>query len=276
MRICSYNVRDLFLAGEGNAKAERDVRQLARMVGVVDADVLLIQEAGSLASLELLNARLARSYEHLGLIPGNSTRSIHLAVMSRLPVNLCSHRRIRLTDIAGNAMSYYRSADAASDGQDSRLELQRDLLRVEIDAGSAGTVSLFGVHLKSKTNPDWQKHPADDIRAAESRAVADVVSRYVAQHRARAVLLAGDFNDTLSSDALAALRNLGFSDPQGERLARTGRNPSTYWPKRRMRIDAILVSPNAAGRVRDAKIHVSAMARSASDHYPVSIDLDVD
>ena len=68
---------------------------------------------------------------------------------------------------------------------------------------------------------------------------------------------------------------LPLSDPMGEKLAATGRNPSTYWPKRRMRLDFLLLSAAAEGLyVADsARIHTGARAKRASDHYPVSVDL---
>jgi len=55
----------------------------------------------------------------------------------------------------------------------------------------------------------------------------------------------------------------------------TGIQPATYWPKRRSRIDLILL--NEAARqclvVDSPTIHRNQMARTASDHYAVSLQL---
>lgn len=85
----------------------------------------------------------------------------------------------------------------------------------------------------------------------------------------------GDLNDLLSSDALQPLRELPLQDVVGVQLRRAGRNPSTYWPKRRMRIDHILLDATLVARLvpDSAIIHANNMARTASDHYPVSVTL---
>ncbi|MEM8768800.1 MAG: hypothetical protein AAGE43_15235, partial [Pseudomonadota bacterium] len=89
--------------------------------------------------------------------------------------------------------------------------------------------------------------------------------------------LGGDLNDTRHSDALAPIFALPLADPMGEKLAATGRNPSTYWPKRRMRLDFLLLGGSAQRLYQQdsARIHTGNRAKRASDHYPVSLELDL-
>ena len=67
---------NLFLAGEGPTKPGKSLRPLARMIDQVAADVMLVQEVGSTASLQLLNQRLAKPYEYCAAVVGNSNRRI--------------------------------------------------------------------------------------------------------------------------------------------------------------------------------------------------------
>lgn len=265
------------------------MRPLRRMIAQVDADVLLLQEVGSAASLDCLNAELSTPYRYAGCLPGNSNRSIHLAVLSRTPVTLTSHAGTDLTTADGVLMHQDAYHDLSQDRPHTsptapRLRLQRDLLRVQTHMADGTPMALFGVHLKSRTSAIPKAHTAalaqtlsaDDIRAAEARAVQRLVQQYMQQRPGELVLLAGDFNDLAGSPALAPLDALPLSDPQGERLAAAGRHPATYWPKRRMRFDRILLCAAARARlVTDSPtIHNSQMARTASDHYPVSLALD--
>ncbi len=241
------------------------------MIDQVAADTLVVQEAGSAASLETLNARLASPYEHQGLVPGNSTRSIHIGVLSRYPFELTSHRDVALTDTAGAALGWYPDESAARNVEAATLPVQRDVVLVETRVQNRA-VALFGVHLKSRTNAPWQLLAAEEMRAAEVRALARLVADYRQRQPQSIIAVLGDFNDRWSADSLAPLRDLGMLDPLGDELRQRGRNPSTYWPKRRMRIDHIWL---ARGTASNPEIHISHMARQASDHYPVSLELDM-
>ena len=275
--ISTYNVKNLFLTGEGPTKPAAEVRPLLRMIDQVAAQVMVLQEVGSRETLVQLNSQLAQPYPHLALLPGNSRRSIHIALLSRFSMRVLSHRSHRLTDAAGKILSFYPDAAAAATKQPQDLVFARDLVQVEIAlSGQTRPLTLFCVHLKSRMNSGWQCLAASDMREAECRAMANMVSEYQKTWPQARYLILGDFNDLLSSEALAPLAALSMHDPLGEQLRRSGRNPSTYWSRRRTRIDHILVSQSVLPHVRpdSAKIHVSQMARAASDHYPVSLELE--
>lgn len=276
LRLATYNLKNLFLARDVEAgeiaypKPNKELRPLARMIDQVGADLMVLQEVGSFEALELLNERLANPYPHLVCLPGNSRRSIHLAALSRLPMRARSHREAGLLTGEGAVLMGFADEAGAAAGERVPLKLQRDVLCLELAA-----LTVFVVHLKSQGNPPWQETPADDIRAAEARVVASIVTRYEAAHPGVPVLIAGDFNDVLSSDALAPIRDLRFLDVLGASFRDTGVRPSTYWPKRRMVIDLLLLSDALAARyvAQSVTIHRSHMARTASDHYPVSMQV---
>ena len=236
--------------------------------------MLCLQEVGSRYALERLNDALRSPYPHLALMPGNSDRDIHLGILSHHELAATSHREHRLTDADGAPMSEYATEEAAGAKRSSPLRFQRDVLLAELAIEGVGAVAVFNVHLKSRANAPWRQHDADAVRAAEARALSRIVAGYLASYPERPVLLLGDFNDTKHSDALAAVNALDLADLLGDQLAASNANLSTYWSKRRMRIDFVWASP-AAQRflVRGSgAIHASQMAARASDHYPVSVD----
>lgn len=243
------------------------------MIDQVDADLIALQEVGSEQSLTSLNDRLTRPYEFAAFARGNSDRSIGLAVLSRAALAVTSYADLQLRDTDGSVMHAYANETSARAGITSPLRFQRDVMLVECDLPGSLRVAVFVVHLKSRTTRPWQTLSADAMRGAEIRALAWAVREYALRHPDRQILVMGDCNDQFSSDAMAPLRALALHDPIGEAVRKAGRNPSTYWPKRRMRIDHILLWPHDRVRVGSPMIHANNMARTASDHYPVSIEL---
>ncbi|MCH9673277.1 MAG: endonuclease/exonuclease/phosphatase family protein [Gammaproteobacteria bacterium] len=274
-KLCTYNVKNLFLANEGSPKPQSEVGALIKTIGVIGADVLVLQEVGSSASLRTLNESLAHPYPHVHLLPGNSNRSIHIGILSRVEMSVTSHRDWGLTSHSGDPIAIYASSECAQRKQTTPLRFQRDLIQAECTVAGSGDFALFCVHLKSRANATWQTVSADEVRAAECRAIHDIISQYRINNPDRLLILLGDFNDRQTADTLSGLRPLSMVDVLTETFKRTGRNPTTYWPKRGMRIDGILACAKAAERIcpQTVTIHANARARRASDHYPVSVDL---
>ncbi len=270
-KIATYNVQNLFLHGEGEPKPEQAVRPLVRMVDQVQADVLLLQEVGSAASLRSLNERLRQPYAHIRLLAGNSDRSIHLALLSRLRFTAHHHREVVLRDEEEGILTDFASLDDAEQQRRTPLRVQRDIPLVEFD-----DFALFGVHLKSRTNNAWRALSAETIRRAECQLLAQLATNFLETNPGKMVLAAGDFNDNPSARALGSLADV-FVDPMAARLKRAGKQPTTYWPKRRMRMDRILIDRrHAECAIADsASIHANRMAETASDHYPVSLQIEI-
>ncbi|MFT7654564.1 MAG: endonuclease/exonuclease/phosphatase family metal-dependent hydrolase [Limisphaerales bacterium] len=272
IRLATYNVRNLFLCGEGEEKPAREVRALVKTIGQLNVDVMMLQEVGSLQSLQILNQKLSKPYPFEASVVGNSERSIHLGVLSRVPFETSSHRHIALVDENKMPVQYFANAHAALNAETSPVVVQRDFLKV-----SLANLTLIGVHLKSKGNPSWQRIGADEIRMLEARALAALAASERAKERHRALVVLGDFNDVAASVSLQPLADLGWFDLHEKHYKALGRNPSTYWPKRRMRIDRMLITPETEGYVvaNSAQILIDERFRLASDHYPVAMDLDL-
>ena len=109
------------------------------MIDQIDADLIALQEVGSEHSLTRLNERLARPYAFARFAPGNSDRSIGLAVLSRVAVAVTSYADLHLRDSEGLVMQAYADEPSALAGILSPLRFQRDVMRVEFDLpGSCG------------------------------------------------------------------------------------------------------------------------------------------
>lgn len=124
-------------------------------------------------------------------------------------------------------------------------------------AADAGRFITYNVHLESRGN--------NDLRRAQLAETLGDACRFIPQ---APVLIAGDFNFDLASEAAASLASrCGFTNPfipLGRRPTITGRQRG-----RAASIDSMLMTRDLRGN--RATIHDSI---SASDHYPLSVQLE--
>jgi endonuclease/exonuclease/phosphatase family metal-dependent hydrolase len=246
-------------------KPEPEKAALRRVIAALGADVLVLQEMGPQVYLDELRRDLKAEgcdYPHATLARA-ADQDRHLAVLARRPLRAA----ITHEDLA---FSYFGA----------RETVKRGLLEVTV-ATSAGELTVFAVHLKSR----FTERPDDPLaavrRGAEATAVRDrILKRFPAPESARYVIL-GDCNDSRNSRALAALQKRGkteiavllqAADSRGETWTHAFRKEDSY-----SRVDHILVSaallPRVVGGV--AVIHDGTGVREASDHRPVVVRLDL-
>lgn len=277
IRVATYNLQNLFLRSDGALdRSPASGKALVRMLELLNADLLAVQEVGGQAALEALNRELADPYPSAACVPGNSNRNIHLGYLCRWPLTLTSHRDLELRSADGALLKDFAAADAP---QVQPLRFQRDVLRAELKLPGGRSLTLLNAHLKSRATADWRLLSSDTIRGAEIRALAAIAETAA---RSGPTLLLGDLNETFSSDLMRPLRALNWIDAMQlevsvSRGARA-RCPGTYWKKRHTRLDYLLLSPDLAATqiAGTATTHAGALGQRASDHYPVSVDLDID
>lgn len=265
--LATYNVLNLFdeyddpyHTDEGTvAKPREQLEKLAATIRKIDADVLALEEVENRDYLErFVRAMLpGMGYKHVVCIESNDRRGIDCAVLSRLPVGpVTSYRHLRFSDGSGGTLSF-----------------RRDLLRVRIEPPAAPAFDVFVIHLKSKRGGK----ASDRVRRAEARAARRVLDGLLARDADARFVICGDFNDTLDSDALKALRGEGetqlktFVDELPDGAMTFNRKPYQSV------IDFILCSPAMA------KLHVPKSYRvvagtvksSGSDHNPVLVQFDM-
>lgn len=260
------------------AKPQREVRALAKTIGWSDPDLIAMQEVGSLTALADINSLLDEPYPHVLLAPTNSDRGIHLGFMSRFPLTLHSYRDRKLVDESGNPLTDMRARDST---ELEPLRLQRDIAVAEFSPpGWPADRRCFvaNVHLKSAGKRPWNTLSPLTVRTAEVRVLAQVITEIQKNNPDCALMVLGDFNDnptSLAFEPLGRLTHGALFDPLMRELVPANPRISTYWPKRRTRIDRILLNAAAAERYERGSIRLwgNKRAEIASDHFPLSIDI---
>jgi endonuclease/exonuclease/phosphatase (EEP) superfamily protein YafD len=164
--------------------------QLAQAINRLDADVVLLGEVETQASLDALTARLPqfRHPEHRLSVLGETgaPASVDVAVLSVHPISFFrGHRDRVLTEPDG-----------------SLTRFSRELLEVHLD--TPGTKSIvFSAHFRSKVNDEPGR------RFAEADAARDIVSSAAQASPGALVVLGGDLNDVPGSAPLDALERDG-------------------------------------------------------------------
>lgn len=155
--------------------------QLASAIASLDADVVLLAELETQASLDALQERLP-DFPHAVLGETGSAASVDVAVLSAFPITQVLGHRDRVL--------------VRPDGSTTRFS--RELLEVHLDAQGAQAI-VFAAHFRSKVDDDPGR------RLAEAEAARDIVSSVAGAAPGALVVLGGDLNDTPGSAPLNAL-----------------------------------------------------------------------
>ena len=272
LRIATYNLENYTLTNRMTEagfkldypKPEEAKRALLTTLKVLDADVLILQEMGSLPYLEELQhdlRMLGMPYPYRHLVTANDDSRNH-AALSRLPWRQAtSHSDLDFKYFAG------------------RERIKRGLLEIEFQT-RAGPLTVWGVHLKSRFT-DRPDDPQSALRrAGEAVAVREAILRRHPPGCGDRYLLVGDFNDVRHARPLRACLARGQTpistlltarDSRGELWTRFHRKDDSY-----ERVDFILCSSTLLPAVKGgtAQLCDAPSVRLASDHRPVFVSLD--
>lgn len=282
-RVCTYNIQDFFDGVDDSRRtwdnAQRQARVAGRIIDEINADVLILQEIESAEMVRVLNDALERPYA-VGYITafGSGTgraNKLNLAVLSRFPLR-------NVTEIDFTPMS-------------GRGKPTRGLMRFELDH-EAGTLVVYNVHLKA----NW----GDQRRNISQRYNAlALLSNNLASWSAERedgtweVLIGGDFNvdpghSSFAGDSsvhpLADLVDLWAGRPLEERTTiptRYGVADLEFPPVAFDRFFAstgltngpwVIGQPYVLSKgvdIEDSRVIAGEDDSTASDHYPVYVDL---
>lgn len=235
-------------------------------------DILALQEVENKGTMyEFNKSHLGGHFDELVLVEGNDPRGIQIAMMSKLPL--------------GHIISYQFLRDL-----EDRIKIKlfsRDFMEVEVlDPETYQPIfTIFNSHLKSRfvdpTLKGSRREAAiqrgDYRRFRQAEAIAQIVKRRFPNPHQGLYVLAGDFNDVPTSDALAPLLQdptLALYDVLSE--LPENKRWTHYWSeeKQRSQIDYILLSPAMRQRMIPNTAHVVQRGNSGgSDHRPVYVDL---
>jgi endonuclease/exonuclease/phosphatase family metal-dependent hydrolase len=249
------------------------VRNTARVITEVNADVLLVVEVEDRLTLDRFSTQVlatmmgARRYPYNMLIDGNDSRGIDVGLFSRHPVT--SVRSHIFDTVSG------------------RPVFSRDCPEFEIDLDGGKPLWILGNHFKSKG------FGAPAATAAKRKAQAARVKEIyeAARTRSARVIVAGDLNDTPDSAAIRILLDdAGLRDAMGHG-SYTGA-PGTYETGQsvKQKIDYLMFSPDLWRRVQAVDVErrgiwaphtfksfesVTSKGDQASDHALLYADVEV-
>jgi len=273
LTIATYNIENYCPADRMTSdgfradypKPEAEKQALRTVIRGMDADVLVLQEMGPAPYLEELRRDLAGeglSYPHSALVEAED-HDRHVGLLSKLPLK-----------------SVVRHTDLTFDYLGRREKVKRGLLEAVV-ATTAGDLTIFAVHLKSR----WSDRSDDPLsalrRTAEATAVRDCILRRRPDPGTARYVILGDCNDVRNSRTLQHLERRGrtviaerlpAADSRGETWTEDFGRQDTY-----TQLDHILVSPSLLPAIRDgrARIFDGAGVAAASDHRPVLVVLTV-
>lgn len=273
LRIATYNVENYGAADRVIAagyrrdypKPEIAKAALRAVIRAVAADVVILQEMGGPVYLDELRRDLrAEGLDYaFGQVLEADDEDRHLAVLARhQPRALESHADLTYR---------YRGGEG---------RLKRGLMEVTL-ATSAGEITIWGMHLKSR----FTDHAADPQsarrRAGEATAIRDLILARNPDPKAARYVILGDFNDGRTSQAVRFMAKRGkttiaellpAADSRGETWTYAYRKEDTY-----QRVDHVMVSPGLAPWVTAGRAEICDVAEtmSASDHRPVVVTLQL-
>jgi endonuclease/exonuclease/phosphatase family metal-dependent hydrolase len=259
---------------------ERAMRNTARVMADIKADVLAVVEAENRPALASFNDEIVaavggKPYRHVMLIDGNDERGIDVGLLSgdTYPI--------------GPMRSHVD--DRSSDGQPV---FSRDCPEYTIATPSGETLIVLVNHFKSKGYGG--KEASDAKRRAQARRVSEIYKGLIAGG-AKYVAVVGDLNDTPDSKPLQPLiHTQGLRDAFEHPSFDVGGYPGTYGLcNASNKIDYLLLSPQLYDKVRGGGVYRRGMwpgsrpvrwevyedltkpDYAGSDHGAVWVDVDL-
>ena len=267
--IATYNVRNLFDHHDDPYSSDEqtrtvpkpmeEVKALASVIRLLDADVIALQEVESRGVLRKFKNGLLKplSYRTPILYEGNDMRGIDVAFLSRLRVGqVTSHRHLQFPR-EGGAITRF----------------SRDLLRARVYPSDDFWFDLYIVHFKA----GWRKEDGQK-RKAEAAMVREILDEELDRDPAYRFMIVGDFNDRRESEVVKLIEGTH----EGKLFCPTDELPEEeritfILDSVRTQVDYIFCSPSMRSLyvAGSAKITHGDEAAAASDHRPVSASFTI-
>lgn len=296
IRLATYNIENLFDERAGGVKpgVEKDAmpnkpaehkREAAKAIIALDADIVALQEIGSLEALLWFRDEYLKGagYEHVASLDSGDARGIEQAVLSRFPIT--SAEVFPYLPLGGVHPEMYGNEKNWQAGEPLMGRRSPLVATVEVpskafgaaDDGSSYEMTLIVVHHKSgRWNEYW--------RAAEAKKFVEIARDIERDKPGAPIAVMGDFNAQMNDDTLRVYREAGFDDL----FHWSERSNETLTHASGRGIDFVLVN----GALRKAIVDNSAFVYAtpllprdadwrttpppigyASDHMPVVVDI---
>jgi endonuclease/exonuclease/phosphatase family metal-dependent hydrolase len=280
--LTTFNVMNLLEPTEaaGPAFVQRKIDALAELIHQCDADVIALQEVGSVGLARALAAALPDRASYAEPIVGSAdARGIRCALLTRLPV-------VEAREHKPSALEFptFAQGDPAPFG--ARIPMRRGVVHVVVEAPLVGRVHVFTAHFKSRLGVGLRDAAGAELPAETPRARSEAIVRSVVWRAAEALYLrglvdealagpasggtvvAGDLNDVPESPVLAALRGDGAGALLDctEGIAPAERY-SVIHDGRGVQLDHVLATADLRARVTGAHF-VQAQLRDHGPYVP--------
>lgn len=187
LALATYNVENYLLRSVQGRKVKPSYARLAVQdaLRAMRADIVVLQEIGSLDALQDLNQALEKDALHYPFQVFSETPEspIHLGMLSRHPVSKVTHHATNVFVLYGKA---YRPS--------------RAFLEVDVSLPGGRTLKIMAAHLKSKRPVGY----ADqwDLRNREAWLLRQLIEQRMKESPDALLAVVGDFNDGPSSRTL--------------------------------------------------------------------------
>ncbi len=265
--LATYNVENLFDARSEDERPalEDKLNAIAETVRDCNADVVGLQEVGSVVALRALLGKLSAQGYRDPVVGTPDARGIRCALVTRLPL---SYARIATADSL--AFPVFHEGDPLPFA--TRIPLRRGIVDAGVLAPGIGEVHVLVAHFKSRLGVPLRDANGLEVVAATPRARSQGLARSLVWRAAEAlyvrgladealaadasahVVVTGDLNDGPESAVLQVLRGEG----EGALFDCTStiepsRRFSTFHEGRPAQIDHVLATAGLAGRVTGAQ-----------------------
>ena len=272
LRVATFNLKDFFAARRDSEKAvvEAKLSNVASGLRRAAADIVALQEVGSLELLDRLVKALPELAYGPPVVGSEDRRGIRNVILSRLPVVWSQVHQ-------PTTLPFPRFVEGDHDPFPNRIPLRRGIVHVRVEASGLGEVDVLTAHFKSNLPAALKTADGKEVvattphgigesavrslvqRAAEALYVRSLVDGIFEHSPDHAICVMGDLNDTLDSLPVRLVRGIDTTSKHylragAELLPEEGRY-SCFHGGGETLIDHILLSERLHRALRHFEIH---------------------
>jgi len=272
LRLATFNLKDFFAARHDSEKAvvEAKLSNVADGLRRARADIVALQEAGSVELLDRLVGALPELAYGPPVVGSEDRRGIRNVILSRLPVVWSQVHQ-------ASSLPFPRFVEGDPDPFPNRIPLRRGIVHVRVEAAGLGEVDVLTAHFKSNLPAALKTADGKEVASKTPHAVGESAVRSLVQRAAEAlyvrglvdgifehspdhaICVMGDLNDTLESMPVRLVRGIDTTSKHylraaAETLPEEGRFSCFHGGEGTL-IDHVLLSERLHRALRHFEIH---------------------
>lgn len=300
VRIATYNIEnfekhfdqhDLPYKKKDKTEFFRDTEDLYEVARVMnlpqlDADIIVLQECCTEKHLKSFNTHwLRQKYSLVKVLPSNTSRVQHLAVMAKkgfTPIEIRSYANDRDPVDDPKLRGLKKSAGL----EEGNKLFSRGPSFVLFETPGGNRIWVGTTHTKSKYR---NSEAVTKLRIRETQRTREICGELIKEGKTPWLYIGGDFNDTfekddhekkIGQDAISQMlagkgaeKLVSLTKPLVDKDPKLATYHGEIKPARlRSFLDHVFVSPKLAPLAKSVTVVDDPIAAVASDHYPVVIE----